>query len=125
MHFGNKTQGHYPSKTKKTKKIETTKETTREKILRVLKETAGTFSGVGPDKAVDRASQFRMYMDTIDKLKNVRVSFQKSKVQLGNLTARSGKAGSPRVTNMSTIMDKYHDKALRMAQAKYYQKQLG
>jgi len=66
-----------------------------------------------------------MYMDTIDKLKNIRVSFQKSKVELGPLTASAGKAGSPRVTKMSTIMDNYHNKALRMAQAKYYQKQVG
>jgi len=43
----------------------------KRKILRVLKETAGTFSGAGPDKAVDRASQFKMYMDTIDKLKKL------------------------------------------------------
>ena len=100
------------------------KETTKAKILRVLKETAGTFSGAGPDKAVDRASQFRMYMDTIDKLKNARANLP-GRVELGNLTAKSGKIGSARTTRMTDILDKYHDKALRMAQAKYYQKQLG
>ena len=101
----------------------------KRKILRVLKETAGTMSGAGPDKPagsdkpVDRASQFRMYMDTIDKLKSTRVRLP-GRIELGNLTARSGKVGSAKTTNMSAIMDKYHDKALRMAQAKYYQKQL-
>jgi hypothetical protein len=100
------------------------KETTKEKIIRVLQETAGTMSGVGPDKRVDRASQFKRYMDTIDNLKNTRVRLP-GRIELGNLTARSGKVGSIRTTNMSAIMDKYHDKALRMAQAKYYQKQLG
>ena len=96
----------------------------KRKILRVLKETAGTMSGAGPDKPVDRASQFKVYMDTIDRLKSARVRLP-GRVELGNLTAKSGKVGSVRTTNMSAIMDKYHDKALRMAQAKYYQKQLG
>jgi len=100
------------------------KETTKEKIIRVLQETAGTMSGVGPDKRVDRASQFKRYMDTIDNLKNTRVRLP-GRVELGNLEARSGKIGSARTTKMTDIMDKYHDKALRMAQAKYYQKQLG
>jgi len=100
------------------------KETTKEKIIRVLQETAGTMSGVGPDKRVDRASQFKVYMDTIDRLKSARVRLP-GRVELGNLTAKSGKVGSARTTNMSAIMDKYHDKALRMAQAKYYSKQLG
>jgi len=96
----------------------------KRKILRVLKETAGTMSGAGPDKRVDRASQFKVYMDTIDRLKSARVRLP-GRVELGNLTAKSGKVGSARTTNMSDIMDKYHDKALRMAQAKYYSKQLG
>ena len=125
MHFRNKTQGHYPSKTKKIKK----KETTKEKILRVLKETAGSMSGAGLSKLAlakgrRRREKFATYMNMVDKLQRAKVKLP-GRVELGNLTARSGKAGSPRVTNMSTIMDKYHDKALRMAQAKYYQKQLG
>ena len=114
----------YPNPHKDPKTLQKKKETIKEKILRVLKETTGTFSGTGPDKAVARASQFRMYMDTIDKLKNARASLP-GRVELGNLEARSGKIGSARTTKMTDIMDKYHDKALRMAQAKYYQKQLG
>ena len=114
----------YPNPHKDPKTLPKKKETTKEKILRVLKETAGTFSGAGPNKAVDRASQFKMYMDTIDKLKNARARLP-GRVELGNLEARSGKIGSARTTRMTDILDKYHDKALRMAQAKYYQKQLG
>ena len=111
-------QGHYPKKTKKTKKKE------KKSIGQILKETAGIFAGRGPDKAVNRADQFRMYMDTIDKLKNARANLP-GRVELGNLTAKSGRIGEARTTRMTDILDKYHDKALRMAQAKYYQKQLG
>ena len=114
-------QGHYPQRTKKIKKKE------KKSIGQILKETAGVFAGrlgKGPDKAVDRASQFRMYMDTIDKLKSARADLP-GRIPLGNLEAKSGKIGSARTTRMTDILDKYHDKALRMAQAKYYQKQLG
>ena len=99
----------------------------KKSIGQILKETAGVFAGrlgKGPDKAVDRASQFRMYMDTIDKLKSARADLP-GRIPLGNLEAKSGKIGSARTTRMTDILDKYHDKALRMAQAKYYQKQLG
>ena len=120
MHFGNPSQGHYPRKTKKTKKTETT----REKILRVLKETAGTFSGTGGDSGKTRREQFALYMNMVDKLQSAKTKLP-GRVELGPLTARAGKAGSPKVTKMSTIMDNYHNKALRMAQAKYYQKQVG
>ena len=122
MHFGNPSQGHYPRKTKKTKKTETTKE----KILRVLKETAGSISGaVDPKgKGKRRREQFALYMNMVDKLQSAKVKLP-GRIELGPLTARAGKAGSPKVTKMSTIMDNYHNKALRMAQAKYYQKQVG
>ena len=100
------------------------KETTKEKILRVLKETAGTFSGAGTDSARHRQAQFAGYMKLIDDLKKARVNLP-GRIALGNLTAASGKIYDPKVTKMSTIMNQYHDKALRMAQAKYYQKQLG
>ena len=100
------------------------KETTQEKIIRVLKETAGTMSGAG-DQGKTRRAQFAGYMTMIDKLQNVKSTLRRGRVELGNLTARPGKVRSAKTTHMSTIMDKYHDKALRMAQAKYYQKQLG
>ena len=100
------------------------KETTQEKIIRVLKETAGTMSGAG-DQGKTRRAQFAGYMTMIDKLQNVKSTLRRGRVELGNLTARPGKVRSAKTTHMSTIMDKYHDKALRMAQAKYYSKQLG
>ena len=117
MHYGNPDQGH--SKIKE-------KETTKEKILRVLKETAGSISGAVDPKAKGkrRREQFATYMSMVDKLQRAKADLP-GRIPLGNLEARAGKAGSPRVTKMSEIMDKYHDKALRMAQAKYYQKQLG
>ena len=100
----------------------------KRKILRVLKETTGTFSGKKPKEdergKVDRGQQFANYLATIDRL-----SFQnfrlRGRVGEGPLTAKAGSAGGVKVTKMSTILDNYHDKALRMAQAKYYQKQLG
>ena len=73
----------------------------------------------------DRASQFANYMSMIDTLSRKRVSLKGSMVQLGNLKASAGRRSMPNLTKMSTIMDKYHDKALRLAQAKYYQKQVG
>jgi len=100
------------------------KETTKEKIIRVLQETAGTMSGAG-DQGKTRRAQFAGYMTMIDKLQNVKSTLRRGRVELGNLTARPGKVRSAKTTHMSTIMDKYHDKALRMAQAKYYSKQLG
>jgi len=46
-------------------------------------------------------------------------------VQLGDLKATSGRLRGPKTTNMSDIMNKYHDKALKLSQAKYYQKSVG
>ena len=100
------------------------KETTKDKILRVLKETSGTFSGADTSSAKHRQAQFTGYMNLIDSLKRTRVNLP-GRIALGNLTAASGKIYDPKVTKMATIMNQYHDKALRMAQAKYYQKQLG
>ena len=113
MHFGNPDQGH--------------KETKWEKTKRILKETAGTFSGKKPlDERgkVDRGTQFANYLATIDKLafQNFRL---RGRVGEGPLTAKAGSAGGVKVTKMDTIMDRYHDKALRLAQAKYYQKSVG
>ena len=73
----------------------------------------------------DRAAQFANYLSMIDAYSKKRISLKGNMVQLGNLEARSGRGSIPSVTKMSTVMDKYHDKALRLAQAKYYQKQVG
>ena len=78
------------------------------------------------DSEADRAKQFANYLSMVDSYSKKRVSLKGSMVGLGDLKARSGRVSStPNVTKMSTIMDQYHDKALRLAQAKYYQKQVG
>ena len=77
------------------------------------------------DSKADRAKQFANYLAMVDSYSKKRVSLKGSMVSLGNLKATSGRLSGPKTTNMSTIMDKYHDKALRLAQAKYYQKQVG
>ena len=99
MHYGNPTQGH-ESKWQKFKKR-----------LRANQKT--------------RSEQFANYLSMVDRYSKKRVSLKGSMVSLGNLEARSGRGRMPSVTQMSTIMDKYHDKALRLAQAKYYQKSVG
>jgi len=99
----------------------------KKSIKEILQETAGVFSGKKPKEEkgkVDRGTQFANYLATIDRL-----SFQnfrlKGRVGEGPLTAKAGSAGGVKVTKMSTIMDNYHEKALRLAQAKYYQKSVG
>ena len=102
MHYGNPTQGH-PVKT------------WFKKFQKRLKDSEG-----------DRQAQFANYLTMVDNYSKKRVSLKGSMVGLGNLEARSGRVSStPNVTKMSTILDKYHDRALRLAQAKYYQKQVG
>ena len=73
----------------------------------------------------NRSKQFANYLSMIDAYSKKRVSLKGSMVQLGNLKATSGRLSGPKTTKMSTIMDNYHDKALRLAQAKYYQKSVG
>ena len=73
----------------------------------------------------DRSKQFANYLTMMDRNSAKRISLKRSMVQLGDLKATSGRLSGPKTTQMSTIMDKYHDKALRLAQAKYYQKQTG
>ena len=72
-----------------------------------------------------RSAQFANYLSMVDRYSKKGVSLKRSMVHLGDLEARSGRGRMPSVTKMSTIMDKYHDKALRLAQAKYYQKSVG
>ena len=105
------------------RKPKTNQETTKEKIIRVLQYTAGIMSGRG-EQGNKRRDQFKTYMTMIDKLQNTKIQLR-GRISLGNLEAKTGRVPGAATTNMSTIMNKYHDKALRMAQAKYYQKQLG
>ena len=99
MHYGNPTQGH-ESKWQKFKKR-----------LRANQKT--------------RSEQFANYLSMVDRYSKKGVSLKRSMVQLGDLKATSGRLSGPKTTKMSTIMDQYHDKALRLAQAKYYQKSVG
>ena len=73
----------------------------------------------------DRSKQFANYLTMMDRNSAKRISLKRSMVQLGDLKATSGRLSGPKTTQMSTIMDQYHDKALRLAQAKYYQKSVG
>jgi len=77
------------------------------------------------DNKKTRAEQFANYLNMVDSYSKKRVSLKGSMVQLGNLKASAGRGSMPNLTKMSTVMDKYHDKALRLAQAKYYQKSVG
>ena len=78
------------------------------------------------DSEADRSAQFANYLSMVDSYSKKRVSLKGSMVGLGNLQAKSGRVSStPNVTKMTTILDRYHDRALRLAQAKYYQKQVG
>lgn len=72
-----------------------------------------------------RSAQFANYLNMVDKYSKKRVSLKGSMVSLGNPNARAGSGTMPKATKMSTIMSRYHDRALRLAQAKYYQKQVG
>ena len=73
----------------------------------------------------NRAAQFANYLDMVDKYSRKRVSLKGSMVSLENPNARAGSGSMPKSTKMSTIMARYHNRALRLAQAKYYQKQVG
>ena len=101
MHYGNPTQGH-PVKT------------WFKKFQKSLK-----------DSEADRSKQFSNYLSMVDNYSKKRVSLKGSMVSLGNPNARAGSGTMPKATKMSTIMSRYHDRALRLAQAKYYQKQVG
>ena len=73
----------------------------------------------------NRAAQFANYLDMVDKYSRKRVSLKGNMVSLGNPNVRAGRLQNVGTTKMSTIMSRYHDRALRLAQAKYYQKQVG
>ena len=77
------------------------------------------------DNKKTRAEQFANYLNMVDSYSKKRVSLKGSMVQLGNLKASAGRGSMPNLTKKSPVMNNYHDKALRLAQAKYYQKQVG
>ena len=77
------------------------------------------------DNKKTRAEQFANYLNMVDSYSKKRVSLKGNMVALGDLKARAGTGRAAATTKMSTILDRYHDRALRLAQAKYYQKQVG
>ena len=87
----------------------------------VLNRTAGDY----------RQKQFANYMNTIERLKNNKVRLS-GKYALGTNTrspTRSVQTVGRNIPNtavsLQKVLDEYRTRALRLAQAKYYQKQLG
>ena len=119
---------HYPERkvTKKKKKKE--KETWTDRGKRATRAMLGL---KGREK-VDRQTQFANYLMMVDRLSRKRINLAKGLVADPGekLTAVSGQIGTvgrnvPGTSvSMSKILDQYHDRALRLAQAKYYQKQV-
>ena len=129
MHYGNPEQGHYPKHKRKIilpKKKPKEKETAIEKSKRATKAMLGIKNG-----KVDRQAQFANYLRLIDRLSKKRINLAKGLVRDPGekLTAVSGQIGTVgrnvagTSISMSKILDQYHDRALRLAQAKYYQRQ--
>jgi hypothetical protein len=86
---------------------------------------------LGLNGKVDRGAQFRNYLALIDRLSKKRVNLARGFVADPGekLTATAGRINTVGRTvpgtsiSMSKILDQYHDRALRLAQAKYYQRQ--
>ena len=86
---------------------------------------------LGLNGKVDRGVQFRNYLALIDRLSKKRVNLARGFVADPGekLTATAGRIDTVGRTvpgtsiSMSKILDQYHDRALRLAQAKYYQRQ--
>ena len=75
----------------------------------------------------DRGQQFANYLNMMDSLESKKFYSRRGRVENPgtNLRFTAGTVRSPSTTKMSTVLDKYHAKALRLAQAKYYAKQTG
>ena len=75
----------------------------------------------------NRGQQFANYLNMIDNLESKKFYSRRGRVENPgtNLRFTAGTVRSPSTTKMSTVLDKYHAKALRLAQAKYYAKQTG
>jgi len=79
------------------------------------------------DNKDNRSKQFSNYLSMIDSLESKKFVSRRGRVANPgtNLNFQAGKVRSASTTKMSTVLDKYHSKALRLAQAKYYAKQVG
>jgi len=114
------TQGHTSITKRKTKKERKTS-----KKIDILREATKGLLGIdnGRKPRVDRQTQHARFLQAIDRL-NMRKFELSGRVRDPGTTLRfqSGTGKRVATTQLSTIMDRYHEKALRMAQAKYYQK---
>ena len=79
------------------------------------------------DNKDSRNKQFSNYLSMIDSLESKKFVSRRGRVANPgtDLNFQAGKVRSASTTQMSTVLDKYHTKALRLAQAKYYAKQTG
>jgi len=113
-------------KPKKTKENTVYTGTPIERGKRAIKAMLGI-----KDTGVDRGAQFANYLAMIDRLSKKRVNLARGFVADPGekLTAVSGQISTvgrnvPGTSvSMGKILDQYHDRALRLAQAKYYQRQ--
>ena len=79
------------------------------------------------DNKDSRSKQFSNYLSMIDSLESKKFVSRRGRVANPgtDLNFQAGKVRSASTTKMSAVLDKYHSKALRLAQAKYYAKQVG
>jgi len=97
---------------------------------RVAKDNEGFLEGFKRrllKNQTDRGKQFSSYLNMIDSLESKKFVSRRGRVANPgtDLNFQAGKVRSASTTKMSTVLDKYHSKALRLAQAKYYAKQVG
>ena len=97
---------------------------------RVAKDNEGFLEGFKRrllKNQTDRGKQFSSYLNMIDSLESKKFVSRRGRVANPgtDLNFQAGKVRSASTTKMSTVLDKYHAKALRLAQAKYYAKQTG
>jgi len=97
---------------------------------RVAKDNEGFLEGFKRrllENQKNRGQQFSNYLNMIDSLESKKFVSRRGRVANPgtDLNFQAGKVRSASTTKMSTVLDKYHAKALRLAQAKYYAKQTG
>jgi len=99
------------------------------KILTKTKKAAKTV--LSRDAEDYRQKQFANYINTIERLKNNKVRLS-GKYALGTNTRSPtgniqtvGRNIPNTAVSLQKVLDEYRTRALRLAQAKYYQKQLG
>ena len=86
---------------------------------------------LGRDQKDYRQKQFANYMNTIERLRNTKVRLSGSYALGTNTRSPTGNINTVgrnvpnTAVSLQKVLDEYRTRALRLAQAKYYQKQLG